>query len=399
MAVWFRASLVVLAVLLLPGCGGEDAAKPGQSYSSNVSVPDRDQGAGGEEPPVSPPVVEPPVTEPPVIEPPIIEPPVVEPPVTEPPVTEPPVVEPPEVVPPEPEPPLQTDLDSNVFFPTVPGMQLFFDNALMPVVLGEGQRLGRDLAYPLQYADILSHSFTSTPAAVGLRAMRVMLLDNEQPVYLDVVFNSSRPVLGNAARFNTVGFASVRLSGLPLVVPLRLRVESRLIGNEWVSLTGMADQPARRIEVTQRIGIPGWQQQILLQVYPWLRPLFSPLRYQLWLSPGVGVVRVEAFGKTLQVNRVAGVEEPLVFAVRRNGNASSWQPLPLVGESLIDNSWQPVIHYRTQERNWLDVVFDGTGSWQARISRTNLPVSVQAATVRFVRGGEIRDVTVSLMVE
>lgn len=357
MAVWFRASLVVLAVLLLPGCGGEDAAKPGQSYSSNVSVPDRDQGAGGEEPPVveppvteppvieppiiEPPVVEPPVTEPPVTEPPVVEPPVVEPPVIEPPVVVPPVVEPPEVVPPEPEPPLQTDLDSNVFFPTVPGMQLFFDNALMPVVLGEGQRLGDDLAYPLQYADILSHSFTSTPAEVGLRAMHVMLLDNEQPVYLDVVFNSSRPVLGNAARLNTVGFASVRLSGLPLVVPLRLRVESRLIGNEWASLTGMADQPARRIEVTQRIGIPGWQQQILLQMYPWLRPLFSPLRYQLWLSPGVGVVRVNtlmAAGARLMVSGVRVGLLTLTFPSSSSGSASRSSKAACVASGRISRS-------------------------------------------------------------
>ncbi len=400
MAVWFQAGLMVLAVLFTAGCGSEDHARPGQSHSSGVTVEQPDRGNPGNDPddgsgePVPNPPEDP--EQPPVEEPPVEEPPVEEPPVEEPPVDEPPVDPPVE----EPEPPLQVNLDDNVFFPIIPGLLLYFDNNPVPTVLGAGQPMGTDLAYPLQHDNLLSNYFTSTAAHVGLKSMHVLVFEHAtQQAYLDLVFNDSRPILGDVASYNTTGSAVIRVTGVPIAFRFPVRLTATLAANEWVTIAGLAPQPARRIEISQRLAPPLWQRLAILLAYPWLAPIFDPVTYSLQLVPGIGVVGVQMGNLSTEVRAVAGVPEPMVFAVDRNGSTGSPQPLLVAGEAVTDMDWTTSIHYRTTGSDWLAVAFDSSGSWRARVTRTDLPTGIYAATVRFSRGEDIRDVTVSLMVE
>lgn len=405
MAVVVRACLLLLSVFLVSACGSEDVAQPGASRSSSVEADGRDtpappdnpgdDNAGGSDstPPPQDDEVIPPPTDDPEDEEPVEEDPIDETPDED--------VPPVDVPDDEVEPPPQATLDTNIFFPIIPGMQLYFDNNPVPTVLGAGQLMGTDLAYPLQHDDILSNYFTSTAATVGLKGIHVLLIDNANPVYLNMVFNESRPILGNAASYDTTGSAVIRVTGVPISLRFPVRLTATLAADEWVNIGGLAPQPARRIQITQRLAVSWLQRVALLLAYPWLAPIFDPVAFSLQLVPGIGVVGVQMGNLSTQVQSLAGVPEPLVFAVLRNGpvDASAPQTLLVDGEAITDMASAPEIFYRTAATDWLDVAFDETGSWRARITRSDLARGIHAATVRFGTGDQARDVTVSLMVE
>lgn len=393
MAVVVRACLLLLSVFLVSACGSEDVAQPGASRSSNVQVDERDTptqpGNPGDDSSGGPDSTPPPQDDdviPPPTDDPADEEPAEEQPVDETPDEDVPPVDVPDD---EVEPPPQAILDTNIFFPIIPGMQLYFDNNPVPTVLGAGQLMGTDLAYPLQHDDILSNYFTSTAATVGLKGIHVLLIDNANPVYLNMVFNESRPILGNATSYDTTGSAVIRVTGVPISLRFPVRLTATLAADEWVNIGGLAPQPARRIQITQRLAVS------------WLAPIFDPVAFSLQLVPGIGVVGVQMGNLSTQVQSLAGVPEPLVFAVLRNGpvDASAPQTLLVDGEAVTDMASAPEIFYRTAATDWLDVAFDETGSWRARITRSDLARGIHAATVRFGTGDQARDVTVSLMVE
>jgi hypothetical protein len=402
MTVWLRISIMLVSVLLMSACGSEDVAKPGDLRTSGVTAPGRegtlpgDDGDDAESPPEqTPPVDEqPPAEEPPVDE----EPPAEEPPVVDDPGVDDPII----VLPPDPvEPPLQAVLDTNVFFPIIPGMQLFFDASTVPTVLGAGEVMGDDIAYPLQQSDLLFSYFTSTADLVGLKSVRVLLLEQAEPVFLTVSFAESRPILGDASSYSTTSSTRVQVSNLPFASNFNVRVQSTLQGSEWFEIPGLAPQPARHIRVTQQLSVNILVRLAILANYPWLYPVFEPISFDLWLVPGIGIVKVQQGNLSTQVQAVAGVPEPLVFSASRNASIDSIAPQTLLvdGTPVTDISAQPTLYYRTAATDWLDVQFDGTGSWRAYLTRTDLPAGVHAATVRFSDGESEQDVTVSLMIE
>lgn len=395
MAVLFRVGLLVSSLLFLWGCGSEDAPRPGQSVSSGVEVPE--DGTPPSVPDETPPAVqEPPPGEgdddgnddTPV------------------PPEEPEPEEPEQPGEPgdesgdpgeEPVIPLPDTLDTNVFFPVLPGMGWYFDNNPQPFMLGAGQVQGSETIWPLEHGDILRGDFTSTADRVGLKGVNVLLLDQADPVYLDITFNTTRPILGDG-NFNTTGSTRIRASGVPLNIAVPVRLTATLVGNEWVSIPGLGDQPARRIEVTLRLSVDWITRTLILLSYPWLAPAFDPVSFDLLFVAGVGVVGAQMDGMTTQAQGVIAIPAPLVFATT-SGNLPAGQQLLVNGEPLTSMDWESTIFYRTAEENWLDVRFDSSGSWFADITRANLPKGIHAATVRFSNDVAEHDVTVSVMVE
>lgn len=398
MTAWLRISIMLMSLLLISACGSEDVARPGDLRTSGVTAPGREGTLPGDDA-ASPPEQTPPVDEQPPAEeaPPVDEaPPTEEPPVVDDPDVDDPII----VLPPDPtEPPLQAVLDTNVFFPIIPGLQLFFDASTVPTVLGAGEVIGDDIAYPLQQSDLLFSYFTSTADHVGVKSVRVLLLEQANPVYLTVSFADSRPILGNANSYSTTGSTRVSVSNLTFTT--HVRVQSTLQGSEWFEIPGLAPQPARHIRVTRQLSVNLPVPLAILANYPWLYPVFEPISFDLWLVPGIGIVKVQQGNLATQVQAVAGVPEPLVFSARRNASIDSIAPQTLLvdGTPVTDISAQPTLYYRTAATDWLDVQFDGTGSWRAYLTRTDLPAGVHAATVRFSEGESVQDVTVSLMIE
>lgn len=391
MAVLLRVGLLLLSILFISACGSEDLPRQGPAGGDGASVSDP-------EAPVTPPTDTPPDTTPDPDPTPddgddSAEPPDEEEPVEE----EPPVEEPGET----PVPPAPSRPDTHVFFPIIPGMELYFDNEITPTVLGDAEVINSDITWPLEYDDVLSNYFTSTADTVGLKGVRVLLLERAEPVYLNVMFANSRPILGDANSYNTTGSTRVRVTGIPLVFTMPVRLTATLDDNEWVNIAGMAPQPARRIHVNLRLSVSWIERLAILAAYPWLAPAFDPVEFDLWLVPGIGVVGVQQGSLHSQVQAVEGVPEPLVFAIARDANVDNIAPRMLLvnGEPVTDITWDTTVFYRTAASDWLDVQFDSTGSWRARVTRSDLPRGIHAATVRFQQGEVQQDVTVSLMVE
>lgn len=412
MAVVVRTCLLLLSIVLVSACGSEDVARPGATRSSGVqadgyTVPapgnpgsntPHPGGSGSTPPPQDDGGVTPPPGEDPDDGVPSEEEPVEEEPGDDHPDVEVPPVDVPDD---DATPPAQEALDTNVFFPVIPDMRLYFGASTVPAQVGAAQRMGTDVVYPLQYEDLLSNYFTSTTATVGLKGVRILLLEQATPVYLDVQFASSRPILGDSTSYNTTGTTTVQISTIAGSYTFSVRLTSTLVASEWIAIPGLAPQPARHVRISQQLSVSWLQRQLILLRYPWLAPAFDPVTFDLWLVPGIGVVKAQMAGVASQVQAVAGVPEPLVFSFRRNATIDSIAPQTLLvdGQAVTDLESQPTLHYRTADTNWLDVTFDSTGSWHARITRTNLPRGVHAAIVRFGEGDQARDVTVSLMVE
>lgn len=263
-------------------------------------------------------------------------------------------------------------------------------------MLGTPWEEGTETVWPLEHSDILSGFFTSTADQVGLKGVRVLLLQQADPVYLAIHFATTRPVLGSTSSLESNGATTLDAGPLgSLAVPVRLTATRT--DREWIGIPGLGPQPAQRVAVTLRLGFGWLERQLILGTAPWLAPAFEPVSFELLFVPGVGLVGAGLNETTSQVQGVIAIPAPVVFATSPH-RIPAPQQLLLNGAPLTDLDWVPTILYGTAEQHWLDVQFDGSGSWFAHLTRT-LPRGIHAATVRFRHGTDAQDVTVSVMVE
>lgn len=127
-------------------------------------------------------------------------------------------------------------------------------------------------------------------------------------------------------------------------------------------------------------------------------------RYQvitttLWLSPGLGIV-ARKFGETvIRLDRVEGLQKPVVFEFDQgDGLSQAPQQVLIDGNAVTDISVTTAIAYGTTQTGWLDLDFDGTGSWRVSFTGAELPPGIHAAVVQVTQNGKRVDVPVSVLV-
>lgn len=297
-------------------------------------------------------------------------------------------------------PPVATDLTTNIFFPVYDHMALYYDFSTEPTVLGETQLDGDVRVYPLQHSDERIEYITSTPGEVGLKGLSLRLIDRATPVYLDLTFDNVRAILGGDATYTTFGDANVSITGIAGRYPVPVTLAARRVDNAWLEVAGWQNQPARQIHLELRLTVNILLRAAILLQYPWAEPLLEAIELDMWFVPGLGIARIQQGNWQSNLSSVEGIPQPHVFDAERNINVNSIEPLQMQinNEVLTDSEWQSTVYYRTTEEDWLDVAFDATGSWRARLTRTGLAQGIHAATVRFTRNGVSQDTTVSVMI-
>ncbi len=391
MSAFSRIGILLFSVLLVTACGSEDVAKaPPLSSSHAIQVDNGTSNPGDVTTPEIPPQDGEPVpgndddqtgNEP---------------------IPPDPVVDPDEPV----IPPFVADIDTNIFFPIISTMALYYDENPVPVVLGESEIINGETVYPLEQGDALKEDFTSTASAVGIMGINVKL-SRDAANFLDMRFANSQPIVGDEAPYHNVIDTNLVMNtpSWQAGTTFPVKLTAKLAANEWISIPGYEPQPARKIHLVAQLDVDSPLQAVrwnlLLWRYPLLRPLANPVPIDLWFVPGIGLVKQQFRNEVSQVQKMEGVPVPLVFAVARNSDTAliPAQALVVEGQIFTDNSWQRGIIYRTKGKDWLDVTFSASGSWQARVIRSDLPKGVYAATVRFIKGTETRDQNVSLMIE
>ena len=69
-----------------------------------------------------------------------------------------------------------------------------------------------------------------------------------------------------------------------------------------------------------------------------------------------------------------GIQQPLVFEFAEGSSAAQApQQILVQGEVLTDSSWTAQTLYRTNPTGWLNVAFDGSGSWRASLDNMQQP--------------------------
>lgn len=127
-------------------------------------------------------------------------------------------------------------------------------------------------------------------------------------------------------------------------------------------------------------------------------------RYQvvttsLWLSPGLGIV-ARKFGETvISLDHVEGLQKPVVFEFDQgDGLSQAPQQVLIDGSAVTDISVTTAIAYGTTQTGWLDLDYDGTGSWRVSLIGAELPAGIHAAVVQVTQNGKRVDVPVSVLV-
>lgn len=299
-----------------------------------------------------------------------------------------------------PPPPVAADLTTNVFFPVFERMALYYDDQPAPAVVGDPIVTGSERVYPLRHPDERIEYITSTTHEVGLKGIYLRAIEGATPVFLELMFDAPRRILGNAQSYGSTGNANLQVSGIGGVSSIPVALNARVVGNEMVNIGSLPPQPARHIRMDMRLSVDIVTRTLILRSYPWVEPLLDAIALDLWFVPGIGIARIQQNEWNIRLVAVEGIPQPHVFSVLRLTRVSDVAPLQMNvnGEALTDPEWQRTIYYRTSGENWLDVKYDGTGSWRARITRTDLTKGVYAATVRFSKGGAVQDTTVSLLI-
>ncbi len=356
MTIFFRAGALILLLSMIAACGGGGG---GGSTSGSVTSDDRNTGTGQPDNTNNPPDA-----------------------------GEPPA------------PPVAADLTTNVFFPVFPGMALYYDDQAEPSQMGEALVNGDERVFPLQHPDERVEYITSTTHEVGLKGIYLRAIEGATPVYLDLMFDTPRRILGNALSYSSSGNANVKITGIAGTYKIPVTLNARLAGNESISIGALPAQPARHIRLDMRLSVDIITRALILMNYPWVEPLLDAIPLDLWFVPGIGIARIQQGEWNIQLTAVDGIPQPHVFSVLRLANVNNIVPLQMSvnGDVLTDPQWQQTIYYRTSGENWLDVQYDSTGSWRARLTRTDLAKGVYAATVRFTQGDVTQDATVSLLI-
>ena len=306
------------------------------------------------------------------------------------------------------------DLASDVFMPLYASPVWHYDASSTPVTLGSSVMVSGASIRPLVRGSERTEYFKSSAGSVAFAGMKVRLVDGDAPVDVDVVMSAFKDILQNAqinvanAQYKLNSPAAITVLGVPNVpaTPVNFSITgtAKSLGNKMIDTAQFGALPAAGINVSIKLGdgSVSWLGFVYLveAQYPALKPIFDTISTDLWFAPGVGIVQRTEGATTYSMTQAEGVEAPLVFHYGKGTALAAIpaQQIQLDGQVLTDSNWTAQINYRTSAQNWLDVNFDGTGSWRAAITQ-DLPAGLHVAVVRLTQGNVSRDVTVSVLVD
>ncbi len=298
---------------------------------------------------------------------------------------------------PEPEPPATILLDGNLYFPVAEGVTWHYDNGDAATLITGVTVQGRELVSmqhsvatmpKWEYFDVLDNAllYGGLYASITYQGYGVeggAEFRRPQRMYDNVLDKGAHPPFRKIADL-------VEPDGT-LVTKADYRWASTVGEKTLISTGQFGAVPA--VEVTIDIdlvlahvlGIP-------VQTAPLIETTF-------WLSPGLGVVARSVGDINITLDRVDGIQKPVVFAFDQgSGLAEPPQQLLVNGSAVTDMDVDMVVAYGTSETDWLLVEFDGTGSWRLSLQGDELPRGIHGAVVQITRNGERADVPVSVLV-
>lgn len=306
------------------------------------------------------------------------------------------------VIPDDPVPPVEPVVltEGHLYLPTSAGIRWHYnDGALQAAFTGATQVGGQSLRN-LSYSNGLVDYVLSEDSIIGYGGSRYSMVNVADGITysMDIeLAQAHRIFVSRDDRYS--GLASVSILPLNLtyagVFPYNGRASP--LGIKPVAAGELGTLPARGMRVVLNPG--GWLGDLLVLRYPQLADLLERRTTDLWFSPGVGIVQRINGGVTHTLTSADGIQQPLVFEFAEGSSAAQApQQILVQGEVLTDSSWTAQTLYRTSPTGWLNVAFDGSGSWRVSLDNMQQPEGIHAATVRMTRGNEQYDVTVMVWV-
>jgi hypothetical protein len=298
---------------------------------------------------------------------------------------------------PGPEAPVSVLLDGNLYFPIAEGVAWHYDNG-DEVTFTTGEVIqGRALV-------TMHHSLEAMPRAEYFR-----VTDNEieygglfaffayqgAAVAGGVEFHSLRRVYdhvldkGEGRSFLAKAADLVDPDG-NVVSEVEYLWSSKLGEKQLIDTGQFGSVPAVELQINIDLAVTA--SGIPIQTFP-------VIETGLWLSPGLGIVARSLAGATITLDRMDGIQIPVVFAFDQGaGLAQAPQQVMVDGSAVTDMEADLVVAYGTDAVDWLKLEFDGTGSWRVSLTGSELPQGIHGAVVQMTRNGERTDIPVSVLV-
>ena len=312
----------------------------------------------------------------------------------------PPAEEEPEPAPgpePDPESPVTILLDGNLYFPVAEGVTWHYDNG-DAVTFTTGEVIqGRTLVSMHHSLEAMPREeyFQVNDNAILYGGLYAFFAYQGAAVAGGVEFQSLRRVYDHV--LDRGEGRSFLAKTADLVDPdgnVAWEVEylwSSSVGEKELITTGQfGSVPAVKTQINIDLAVTAGG--IPLQTFP-------VIETSLWLSPGLGIVARSLAGATITLDRMDGIQAPVVFAFDQGaGLAQAPQQVMVNGSAVTDMEADLVVAYGTSEVDWLNLEFDGTGSWRVSLTGAELPRGIHGAVVQMMRNGERTDIPVSVLV-
>lgn len=298
---------------------------------------------------------------------------------------------------PDPETPVSVLLDGNLYFPVAEGVTWFYDDG-DAVTFTTGEVIqGRPLIAMHHSSDAMPRYeyFQVNDNSLQYGGLYVYLATQGLALEGGVEFHSLRNVYnhvldsGEGRSFLAKTADLVDPDGA-VVSEVEYLWSSSIGDKTLVDTLQFGSVPA--VETLINIDLAVTAGGIPIQTFPIIET-------SLWLSPGLGVVARSLGDATVTLDRVEGIQVPIVFAFDQgSGLAQAPQQLLVNGAAVTDMDVDMVVAYGTNQMDWLTLEFDATGSWRLSLSGAELPAGIHGAVVQMTRDTVRTDIPVSVLV-
>lgn len=294
--------------------------------------------------------------------------------------------------------PVTVLLDGNLYFPVAEGVTWHYSN---------GDQVTFETGRTIRARSMVAMTHTST----SMPSEEYFQLTDDEIRYGGFVFPISIPSVADyeaRVEFHTLrrlynhatdaGQNTFPASKADLIelstgeaLPVDYDWESRVIAKSMVNAGQLGMVPA--VEIALDIDYVVLLEGIVVV------QRFPVISTTMWFSPGLGIV-ARQFGETrITLDRVDGIQTPVVFEFDQgDGLAQAPKQVLVDGNAVTDTAPTMVVAYGTAQTGWLDLEFDGTGSWRVSFTGAELPAGIHGAVVQITRDGNRVDVPVSVLV-
>ncbi|MEE2731177.1 MAG: hypothetical protein VYA55_10170 [Pseudomonadota bacterium] len=298
---------------------------------------------------------------------------------------------------PDPESPVSIQLDGNLYFPVAEGVTWHYSNG-DEVTFTTGQVIqGRTLVSMQHSSSAMPREeyFQVSNNALHYGGLYAFFAYQGLGVEGGVEFHNLRRVYDHildsgAGRTLFAQKADMVDPDGKVVSEVEYLWSSQVGAKELVTTGQYGDVPA--VALVVNIDLAVTVGGIPVQTFP-------VIETTLWLSPGLGVVARSLGTESLTLERVDGVQAPLVFAFDQgSGLTQPPQQLLVDGSAVTDTEVDMVVAYGTRSVDWLSLTFDGTGSWRLSLTGAELPRGIHGAVIQMTRQGVRTDIPISVLV-